>query len=47
MTTHKVDSLLQALEQMQPMFHSLGTPVLAENDEALSQLVRKGSGSRR
>jgi HEAT repeat protein len=43
MTTHKVDSLLQALEQMQPMFHSLGTPVLAENDEALSQLVRMGT----
>jgi hypothetical protein len=43
MTTQKVDSLLQALEQMQSMFHSLGTPVLAENDETLRQLVRMGT----
>lgn len=43
MTTKKVDSLLQSLEQTQPMFHSLGTPELAENDEAVRQLVGLGT----
>lgn len=42
MTTEKVDSLLQSLEQTEPIFHSLGTPELAENDEAVRQLVGMG-----
>lgn len=41
--TKKVDSLLQSLEQTQPIFHSLGTPELADNDEAVGQLVGMGS----
>jgi len=43
MTKKNLDLLLGSLERTQPMFYSHGTPVLAENDEAVRQLVEMGA----
>lgn len=43
MKTKTVDSLLKLIEETEPVFYSLGTPELAENNEAMGQLVGMGA----